>query len=231
MDGVLLEAGGYHRALQDTVALIARALGYQGLQITQNDIDYFEAVGVTSEWDSSAICTALLLSQVWKKYPALLLPTDPTSAPFSMHSLPSPDFQSFYTTLSQEPDLDIPPLERAERLFFKNRNGQTPDQMRELQNVLRQARSIQGSLTHRLFQEMVLGSRIFEDTYQLSPFLNCDSYIRMYDRPLLDHEGQKWLHSLVNTGGFSAVIFTNRPSRAPQGSTPRKQRSAPRQPA
>jgi hypothetical protein len=49
MVGVLLEAQGYHRALQNTVSLIAASLGYENPILTPDDIAAFDSSGVTSE--------------------------------------------------------------------------------------------------------------------------------------------------------------------------------------
>ena len=74
MDDVLLMPGAYHRALQQTVRLVAAALGYGELNLSQGDIQAFEAAGVYSEWDTSAICAALMLENAWTFDPAIQLP-------------------------------------------------------------------------------------------------------------------------------------------------------------
>ena len=45
MDGVLLEPGGYHKALTETVRLIGESLGYKNVELTPADIAAFEAAG------------------------------------------------------------------------------------------------------------------------------------------------------------------------------------------
>ena len=95
MDDVLLEAHGYHRALQDTVSFIAISLGYENVYLTPDDITTFEAAGVTSEWDSSAICACLLLKEAWSIDPGLELPTLIPQAPVALLDIEAPDFNSF----------------------------------------------------------------------------------------------------------------------------------------
>ena len=90
MDGVLLESGGYHHAFQETVNLVGRLLGYQRVKLTPQDIAAFEAAGVFSEWDSSAMCAALLLENLWAEHPALTLPPTPTPPVLPEHKLRGP---------------------------------------------------------------------------------------------------------------------------------------------
>ena len=73
MDDVLIKPGAYHRALQETVRLVAAALGYGEFSLSHADIQAFESAGVYSEWDTSAICAALMLVTAWKFDPAIQL--------------------------------------------------------------------------------------------------------------------------------------------------------------
>jgi hypothetical protein len=219
MDGVLIRPGGYHRALQDTVAWVGRALGYRQVSLLQEDIDLFEAVGVTSEWDSSAICMALLLLRAWEHFPDLALPSDLAGRYPEPHSLQPPDFQPFYRLLENSPNPDASPLQRAGLLLLGNGTDHSPEQARLIREILGEARAIQRSLTHRIFQELVLGSRVFADTYHLPPILGTEGYLSRYDLPLLSSGPQAALHAWLAEDGNRAAIFTNRPSLRPDSST------------
>lgn len=220
MDGVLLESGGYHRAFQKTVALVGRLLGYQGVQLTAQDIAAFEAAGVFSEWDSSAMCAALLLENLWAEHPALTLPPALITPGLPSHDHPAPDFQAFARTLTQPHLSELRPLKRAEHLLLENSRSpgsRTPMQSCAMQSILRNARHIDGSLTHRIFQELVLGSQVFAETYDLPPALDTESYLLQYDRPTLpDPERTKLLEWLCRDDQGGA-IFTSRPSRSVGG--------------
>jgi hypothetical protein len=220
MDGVLLESGGYHHAFQATVNLVGRLLGYQRVKLTPQDIAAFEAAGVFSEWDSSAICAALLLENLWTEHPALTLPPTPSTPVLSAHDRSSPDFQAFAHTLTQPHLRELRPLKRAERLLLDNSRSsgsRTPGQRRAIQTILHNARQINGSLTHRIFQELVLGSPVFTETYGLPPCLDTESYLRHYDRPRLPNEVRTKLLQWLRHADHRGVIFTSRPSRAPDG--------------
>jgi len=212
MDGVLLEPHAYHRALTDTVSHVGRVLGYGDVRVTGPEIVAFEAAGVTSEWDSAAICAALLLDNLWREYPALTLPDEPAMPLLPQRGIPPPDFQPFIRSLSR-PDLqDTPPLLRAEHLLVSGSNSRIPEQRRTLQNILRSARQIEGSLTHRIFQELVLGSRVFAATYGLPAVLKTESYLLQYDLPTLSTQTRVRLINWLQEADHRAVIFTSRPS-------------------
>jgi hypothetical protein len=86
MDSVLLTPMGYYRALQETVRLVAAALGYTGRHLTRDEIEGFEAAGVTSEWESSAICACLFLRQAWRAGIDIDLPDVPPLPDVPRHS-------------------------------------------------------------------------------------------------------------------------------------------------
>ncbi|RMD92033.1 MAG: hypothetical protein D6814_17515, partial [Calditrichaeota bacterium] len=69
MDGVLLTPVGYHKALKQTVERVGQMLGFAGVELTTEEIAAFEAAGVTSEWDTAAICSALLLGEAIRQQP------------------------------------------------------------------------------------------------------------------------------------------------------------------
>jgi len=217
MDGVLLEPHGYHMALQKSLSMIGEALGYRAVSLTLENIVDFEAAGLASEWDSSAICTTLLLVNLWAEYPLRTLPFTLPLPTHPQHNIASPDFPSFISALFRAQTQEIPPLELAERQLLLSAGSRTDEQNQTIQHILRTARQIKNSLTHRVFQELVLGSKLFGETYGLQPSLAAESTLTEYDRPMLSiHQTQRLVQWLQDTGS-RAVIFTSRPSRPPAG--------------
>lgn len=213
MDGVLLDPHAYHRALMDTVSQVGRILGYGDVRITGPDIAAFEAAGVSSEWDSAAICAALLLENLWQVYPTLILPGEPVKPLLPQQGIAPPDFQAFFCALSQTDPAEVPPLHRAEHLLLSGPTSRTWEQRRTLQGILRSARQIEGSLTHRIFQELVLGSSVFATTYDLPAALNTESYLLQYDLPTLSTRTRLRLIKWLQDSDHRAAIFTSRPSQ------------------
>jgi hypothetical protein len=72
--------------------------------------------------------------------------------------------------------------------------------------------SIANSLTMNLFQELVLGSEIYGETYQKKAQLQTDSYLRLYDDRLLSEPNAAKLLQWAGSPGRGAAIMTNRPS-------------------
>ncbi len=79
LDDVLIRQVAYHQSLKECVERISRWCGFGATRLTDEDIAVFESLGVTSEWDSSAICAALLLDRAWSVDPELRLPELPTA--------------------------------------------------------------------------------------------------------------------------------------------------------
>jgi len=217
MDDVLLEAHGYHRALQDTVSLIGTSLGYENVSLTLDDIAVFEASGVTSEWDSSAICFALMLQKAWSVEPKKQLPNQINPISYTKLNIEPPDFKLFAAALGESSLKSLRPRVRAERLIINNADPLTNLQRNMILDILNNARRIDGSLTHRVFQELILGSLEFKRTYNLESFFNTASYLSKYDLPTLSLKQNALLIEWLQHPSHRGVILTNRPSRAPQG--------------
>ena len=222
MDGVLLESRGYHLALQETVRRMALALGFADATLSPDDIAAFEAGGITSEWDEAAISTALLLETVWMDEPECSLP-DSLAQPISANPSPRtlPDFRELARVLSTVDLLHLHPLERAGRLFL-GQNHHTARQEQILKDLILGARLAEISLTHRTFQELVLGSAEFSRTYDLPAELNSESYLLKYDRSNLSSVDSIRLQDWMFLPGHAAALITSRPSHPPAGifSTP-----------
>ena len=217
MDGVLLEPRGYHAALRETVSLVGSALGYERVNLIPEEIADFEAAGVSSEWDSAAICVALLLENLWDTYPDLTLPATLFLTFHPTHDIPPPDFRRFFHLLAQAHLQALLPLVRAEQLIMNNAVLRTGLQKQAIQDILRNARQIGNSLTHRIFQELVLGSKVFTKTYAQLSCLNVQGYLLKHDRPTLSNRARVNFLEWLQAANHRAVILTNRPSRSPAG--------------
>lgn len=212
MDGVLLEPRAYHRALQETVRLVGRALGYKKAHVTDQNISAFESAGVSSEWDSAAICAALLMTKAWNYDKHQQYPLSLSASPIRFTGPVSPDFHNFATQMGQTGLTELRPLERAERLLVDGTNQHDLNQQSVLRGILRNARTADDSLTHRTFQELVLGSQNYAEIYDFPPVLATTSYLLEYDRPYLHDRTHILLKDWLKVPTHEAVIFTSRPS-------------------
>ena len=211
MDGVLLDPRGYHRALQKTVHLTGQALGYPKITLPQDIIHRFEASGITSEWDSSAVCLGLMLKAGWQAGLPLQVPRELAPQTRSRHGLPAPDWAEFLTRLNAD-GLPGSPLERGLSLLQQDLSR---PQRKIIAGLVENAHSPAESLTHRIFQELVLGSSVYQATYDRQPALNTPGFLTKHDRPSLPKGQLQALKDWLAAEGHRAAILTNRPSQPP----------------
>lgn len=208
LDAVLLNSAGYHRSLVETVRRVALHLGFGEATLSQAEIDAFEARDITAEWDSSALCAALLLSAAWQENPEVRLPSRPPleTAP-RRHAFP--DVGAFFRQLDAIPGDDT--WSRAERALLDRLDGASASQAEALRSVLRDARTLDRSLTFWLVQLFNLGSRRFESIYGRPPGVETESFLERYDRPTLTSGERDALRAWISAGERCAAIVTNRP--------------------
>lgn len=197
MDGVLLEAKGYHRALQETVRLAGEHLSLSNVQLTQEQIHKFESVGISSEWHSSALCMAFLKIQI-----------------LSGVICPSLSLDDLISTLHYQP-LELPAIERglaAIELLCEQHQVDS----KAVESTIVECEDIDRSQTMQWFQELVLGSQTYQEHYKKPGRFNSKSYLGMYDIPLISSQNaDKITHRGEISGGVA--IMTNRPSSGPPG--------------
>lgn len=193
MDGVLLRSAGYHQALHDTVLRVSRSRGLPGFKLSAADIARFEAVGITNEWHSSAVCAALL------------------SLNHGQNETKSTLDRLFEVLAGQARDL--PPLSRA-REAIRILAGDWGLEADGAVRLIETSESPGLSETFDLFQEMILGSDLFEKTYGGPRRLSTPSYLERFDLPLLDERTRERLISWLDHPQHGLAILTNRPSRS-----------------
>lgn len=216
LDDVLIQQVAYHQSLKDCVAMVGRWCGFAAVRLTDEDVTVFEALGVTSEWDSSAICAALLLERAWQVDPGRGLPASPDASDAPYHYLPVPDFQAFFRAAIHG-RLSGPEARTETELQLLASREHTPGQVRTLQGVLRPAYDPTASLTHRIIQELNLGALTFEACYCVPAALPGPGYLNTIDPPLISAETAAELIAWSAAPETRAVVFTNRPSMMPRG--------------
>jgi len=223
VDGVLVEAHGYLRALQDTVAHVSCQMGVGSHPPTEPEVRAFEAHGLTSEWDSAPACVAALLLARVQQDPDLALSSDwpETLAALGSHplALSHPDYGAL-----------------AARIGARLREGGEAAQgVRDVlwaaaQDLPVPQRNAFGILLDALlgvtydfdrapitqhFQHLVLGHEGVAATYGIEPLFASPSYLQAYDVPQLAPSMQQRVCELVETPEAGAVIYTARPSLPP----------------
>lgn len=215
MDSVLLTPRGYHLALQETTRLIGRALGFPDCAITQREIDDFEAVGITSEWETAAVFACLLLKTGWAAGFSMELPDVPPLPSAQPHTLPRPDLLGFLDRLPPAtPGRRV--LDDAAGLLLGDVEPESHE-AKSIEHILATCRRLDGSIVHWIFQELALGSPTFAESYGCAPYLHAPSYLLEHDQsnltPIVRSKLQTWLAQPRHGG----AIFTNRPSSSLDG--------------
>ncbi|HLB47535.1 MAG TPA: hypothetical protein VJL59_11070, partial [Anaerolineales bacterium] len=166
MDAVLLHPGGYRAALIATVNHFSRGMGLGDLAPTYDEIETFEAVGITSEWDSAPISIAAISLA---------------------HS--RPDYLSLVERVSAEWRRGECPAEAAYRVLFPSPRGRGDKGKGEIFGangdwhtaILLHSRDIRRSPVLNVFQQFTLGDA-FESTYSLPRTIDAHSTLLKHDR-------------------------------------------------
>ncbi|MEK6575438.1 MAG: hypothetical protein AABZ58_14105 [Chloroflexota bacterium] len=198
MDAVLLHPGGYRAALIATVNHFSRGLGLGDLAPTYDEIETFEAAGITSEWDSAPISIAAISLA---------------------HS--RPDYLSLVERVSAEWRRGECPAEAAYRVLFPSPSPRGRGRGDEGEGgifgangdwhtaILLHSRDIRRSPVLNVFQQFTLGDA-FESTYGLPRTIDAHSTLLKHDRPALSRPVPP-----------QSAIYTARPSKPPRDMPPR----------
>jgi len=212
MDGVLLKPLGYHTSLRTSVKRIGKALGAPKTELTTDEIAKFEALSVTNEWDSVAICTAVILVHIWGGDGSIRL--DGLKPRPQTVTIEKPDFSAFLDTFHQVGHL---PGQSAYQKLMTDHPWLNDGQQDYLALVLQHSRDIYTSPTLPGYQETVLGSEAFQKNYGLPPQLQIASYLVTHDQPFLNQDQTTAFRRWLARPGNAAGILTNRPCRTPAG--------------
>jgi hypothetical protein len=234
IDDVLVKPLGYRTALRATVTYVAERMGFREIALPWADlIAWFEIRRITSEWDMIPLTLAILLDDLVARQPDLELPANLPQALVFLHSQGN---RSFPENLDYRKPIDIIaaeiqpgqfPSETALRLSQPAADGDAGlDERRPpfphlyghplLVDLLAETRSVERSLTTRLFQHYCLGSDTFAQTYARAPELETTSYLIQHDRPNLSPEMRQVLLERCTDHAIKAAAYTMRPSLPPR---------------
>ena len=231
IDGVLVEPLGYRAALRATVEYVAQQMGFRKIALNWEDlITRFETRRITSEWDMIPLTLAILLDHLVAQTPALELPDQ---LPQALEILRNIDNRSFPENLDFRKPIDSiasalkPGQFPSETALLLSQLGMDKDVEGELPfphlhnhallvDLLAETRSVERSLTTRLFQHYCLGSAAFAQTYTREPELETASYLLEHDRPNLSPQTRQLLLERLKNHTIHAAAYTMRPSLPPK---------------
>jgi hypothetical protein len=231
VDSVLVEANGYLRALQDTVAHFSRQMGVGAHPPTEAEVRALEAHGLTSEWDSAPTCVAALLVERLRREPgfpqepSFALPADWADAltTLAAHSFPLP--HPGYADLARrvgERMANQPGAAQAARAVLWEDVLATPNLEPHrsaldalFDTLLGRTHDFYRAPITRHFQHLVIGSQGVRQTYGVDPDFESAAYLQEYDRPLLATDVRTRLRKAVEAKAVRIALYTARPSLPP----------------
>ncbi|MCX8062547.1 MAG: hypothetical protein N3D16_08195, partial [Anaerolineales bacterium] len=211
IDGVLVRPLGYRAALRASVATFAEWMGFSDFQVEEGVIGDLEARGISSEFDMLPLLVGAVLQAVLSEVEIANLPEDLVEAAkyiSAAHPLPP---EAIHVSAFPLQDGCFP----SEAAYRRGLYPALPEALRR--SLLLNTRDVYRSPTTRLFQQFVLGSRRFEEVYNLPAQVQSSPYLHEYDQPLLDPLSCKRLESAWRSGAIHVAAMTARPSLPPRG--------------
>lgn len=229
IDSVLVEANGYLKALQDTVAHFSRQMGVGEHPPEEDEVRALEAHGLTSEWDSAPTCIAALLLERLRLDALSYLPTDLPDALAMLAARPLPLRRPDYARLahcigerlaSQRLANQPSAAEAARAVLWEDVMSPRLAPHRSALDALFDAllghtQDFYQATVTRHFQHLVIGSQGVQQTYGIEPDFESAAYLREYDRPLLTADSRNRLREAAAGGQIRAALYTARPSLPP----------------
>jgi beta-phosphoglucomutase-like phosphatase (HAD superfamily) len=214
VDGVLIEAHGYKKALSATLDYFAGQMGLPPLQVDDDEISVFEACGLTNEWDSAAFCVAALLADLLTQRPDLQRATlhDTLDAIRAAGvSIPRPEFTRLTRQVAaRNVNRDAPTAHCLALL-----EERTDPKLHPLWRTFLADIYSLDTPTTRIQQTHTLGSANFAAAYGQPAPLERESYLQRYDLVLLSEASKRALSEWSQADKRRFAIFTARPSLPP----------------
>jgi hypothetical protein len=223
VDGVLIEDGGYYAALIKTLAYFNRLLGADPIVFGLPDRDQFQSRGYVNEWDLCPLCAGILLIETLARQPdRSIMP-----APFEdflrqCRGVPIPQLAEVARPYLEQIDrVQGKPVERARDVLL-SALAQLPlrnDTRLATENLLRemfsQTHEVDRAPVTQIFQEFVIGSQLYAESYHLPPRFTEPSVLITEDRSLISAESKVILAGWAQSDRAQVCVYTARPSLPP----------------
>ena len=223
VDGVLIEDGGYYAALLKTLDYFNRLMGAGPIVFTAPDRAQFQARGYVNEWDLCPLCAGILIVETLARQPELAL----TPAPFEdflrqLRASPVPQLAAVAAPyLDQIEHAQGKPVERARDVLLHAlaQLALSADTRAAVEALLRamfaDTHDIARAPVTQIFQELVIGSQLYAESYHLPPRFAEPSVLTTEDRALISVASKQKLAEWMQSDRARVCIYTARPSLPP----------------
>lgn len=218
LDGVLVQPGGYRAAVRATVHHFAQHLGLPEAAPDENALAVFESQGITGEWDMIPLSLAILLDAA-----AAHLPDDAGESleMFRARARQHPvaaiavDYPKTIRQMGAHLQPGEAPSDRilalvqagADAHLFPRLSGRPV-----LSQLLAHTRSLAHAPTTRIFEQLVLGHVVYQQSLEMPAEIESESFLALHDRPLLQRDARDRLAALAKAGKLHMAAYTARPS-------------------
>jgi hypothetical protein len=223
VDGVLIEDGGYYAALVATLNYFNELMGGHPIDFDSPMRDQFQSRGYVNEWDLCPLCAGILIIDTLARHPDLVL----RPAPFEdflrqFRGVNVPQLKNVARPYLEQIDLlSGKPVERARDMLLDAlaRLSLRDDTRAATENLLREMFSQTHDVDHapvtQIFQELVIGSKLYAESYQLPPRFAAPSVLATEDRSLISAAVQAKLAKWAAADRVKVCVYTARPSLPP----------------
>lgn len=223
VDGVLIEDGGYYCALVKTLDYFGQLMGAGPIVFDAPTREQFQSRGYVNEWDLCPLCAGLLLVETLARQPDLPL----APAPFEdflrqCRGVRVPQLAEVARPYLEQIDrAQGKPVERARDVLL-NTLAQLP--VREdtraatdalLRDMFSQTHAVDRAPVTQIFQEFVIGSQQYAESYGLPPRFAVPSVLITADRSLISAAAQQTLADWAQADRARICVYTARPSLPP----------------
>lgn len=237
VDGVLVEALAYRAAILATLTMLCKQVGLRNLDEvlpTESDIAHFESCGIHDVWDMTNIMFSAILERITFQLTGTEAHEKSLSdqleglstiaerlAVFQRKPLiiKCPDYVAIGDQLMKRlpahpPDIALAIVEGTIRKQFAAR-ALVYSLLEIHKSFLVGTRSAYESYGTGLFQNILLGEEVFEQTYNLHSEHKGEGSLRTADKPLVSPQSVQTIYELNRWPDCKVAVYTARPSLPP----------------
>lgn len=224
VDGVLVADRAYRLGVIATLDYFGSLMGLRPPVIDEAAIETFHAHGYTNEWDICPFGVGVMLIEALTRLPDARLTA---ASPIGLAAQLKTDYfdrMPFVRYLDRSDHVQGTPSARAAAVLLPAadqlilRDDARAVVQAALRDLLTDPYDIARTETTQVFQEHVLGSAAYEETYHLRPRFDLPSLLYTADRPLLNADHRRRLDDWTQADRARICVYTARPSLPPSDS-------------